>query len=222
MTDPGGRNGDTQSGNPGKGLRQKSRISPSRFHKSWQFPQDHPADSRLYLCESPICSERLVKPAKPWGMLTIVNGIVTLAMVLEAPRALPNPLVIGREHAPFSAGRHDFVLTKGKSGYISERTDRAAFVSRAVGLRTVFNHFESASPCEFQNRIHITRPPCQVYSHNGLRPRREEGPYGIRSYVLAIGINIGYDRSGAAHHCTTRRGDEGPAWNDYLIARPNP
>src|SRR6266550_7711509 len=101
-----------------------------------------------------------MKPAKPYGVLLIVTSIVTLAMVLEAPGALPNRFVVSGEHAAFAARRHDFVLTKRKRRYVSEASHRTAFVYSAVGLRAIFYHFKSAFSCEFQNGIHITRPAC--------------------------------------------------------------
>src|SRR6266852_9343715 len=58
--------------------------------------------------------------------------------------------------------------------------------------------------------------------HNGFCPGGEERPYGLRSYVLALSVDVGDDRDGAAHDGATRRGNEGATWDDYLVACSNP
>src|SRR6267142_1880958 len=41
---------------------------------------------------------------------------------------------------------------------------------------------------------------------------------GLSSEVLAVGVDIGEDRLGAAHYHTARRSNEGSAWQDHFVA----
>src|SRR5580704_4434285 len=68
---------------------QECRVASPFFDHTWQFPQQHTPDCRLYFSEPPICAKRFMEKAVSRGMLTLIHRFVALAVVLEAPAHLP-------------------------------------------------------------------------------------------------------------------------------------
>src|SRR5690348_13282181 len=75
--------------------------------------------------------------------------------------------------------------------------------------------------CKIQNRVHVTRPPCEMDCDNGTSTRAENAPDGIRRDILRVPVDVGNHRLCSAHDCATSRCNECAAGNDYFVAQPN-
>lgn len=53
-----------------------------------------------------------MEPAKSGRMGLIVDGVVALSVVFEAPDSLPKVFVVEGDHSSFATCRHDFVLAE--------------------------------------------------------------------------------------------------------------
>src|SRR5664279_4125145 len=85
------------------------RVTAAEANALGQLPQEHSSHGRLHLRQTPIGAEGLVQPAESRGMLALVYSFVTLAVILETPSKLPNPVTIGSYEAPFAASREYLV-----------------------------------------------------------------------------------------------------------------
>src|SRR5438132_6556827 len=137
-----GRSGDAQSSDLRQPPVQNCRIPPPRFNPSRHFLQRDASNRRLHLRHSSVGPEGFVEPSESDGMLAVINRIVALAVILVAPRALPQLGIVSSEHAAFAAGRHDLVLAKGKRRCITNGADSLTLVYGALRLRTIFDRSE--------------------------------------------------------------------------------
>src|SRR5579863_1350063 len=175
-------------------------------------------DRRLGFSETEICSDRGVDPSES-GTRSRLRKIMVPAVVFITPGSLPKRGIVGKNHASLTAGRNDLVLTEGKCGDISERTNATSLVSRAVRLGAVLDDKEGILVREIHDGIHIARPPCQVHHDNGLGSLRFHFANRIDVDILAIQVNVSEYRNGATNKHAARRGNEAPTRNNDLIAR---
>src|SRR3546814_13496926 len=65
-------------------------------------------------------------------------------MILERPHARPEIAIVARHHAAFAAGGHDLVLAEGPGADMADRPDAAPLVARAMRLRAILDHLDTA------------------------------------------------------------------------------
>src|SRR3954468_14518339 len=126
-----------------------------------------------------------MQPAKSGGVPAIVHGIETLAVVLERPSALPDLFRIGGEHATFTTGGKNLVLTERESSGIGEQTSGTRFVCGAEGLGAILNYLQMVFSGKLKDGIHVARPAGKMDGNNGLGPGRENGLDRLRCNVLS-------------------------------------
>src|SRR5437868_6084505 len=150
-------------------------------------------------------------------MLTMVNRIVTLAMVLEAPGSLPYAGIVGGEHAAFTTGGKDLVLAERESADIAHGANLSPLILRPDRLGAVFNDPDSMFARKFYDGIHVARPACEMNRDHCLSARRQRRADGFGSDYLANAIDIGDDRLRTAHRHTACGGDKSTGWNNDFV-----
>src|SRR5580693_3231650 len=103
---------DLQPGQAGKSFGHRVRVTTPGLYPPRYFCERHSSECRLYLCHSPVCTERFVEPTKAFSVLAVVNGVVAFSVVFEAPRALPKGGIVGGKHSSFAGRRHNLVLAE--------------------------------------------------------------------------------------------------------------
>src|SRR3546814_19951622 len=70
--------------------------------------------------------------------------------------------IVARHHAAFAAGSHDLVLAEGPGADMADRPDAAPLVARAMRLRAILDHLDTARGGEVHDRVHVTGPAREV------------------------------------------------------------
>ncbi|MNC58294.1 hypothetical protein D3C75_1080150 [compost metagenome] len=67
---------------------------------------------------------------------------------------------------------------------MTNRTQRAPFVLRAMRLGAIFDHLEVVLLGQGHDRIHVTRPTCQMDTDNRSGARCQYRGNGLRGDIL--------------------------------------
>src|SRR5207253_3245217 len=85
------------------------------------------------------------------------------------------------------------------------------FITGAMGLCAVLDHFQSTILGHSHYRIHFTGPTGKMNSDNCSRPRRQHRFYRRHGEVLTVDIDVGKHRDSSSHSYTTGGCDEASA-----------
>src|ERR1700722_5208895 len=151
-------------------------------------------------------------------MLTMVNRIVALTVVFVTPASFPNGGIVGGKHAALAGCRHMLVLTEGKRGDMADRTYWPSFIVRAVGLCATLDDVLVVSGSQFENRVHIAGPSCQMNRDDGFRHWAKHRTNSLGAAILAVAINIHRDHPRADRCRATGRSDKRATGADNLIS----
>src|SRR5215470_361726 len=102
-----------------------------------QLAQRGAPNRGLHFTQAPVCSKRVVQPAKSRRMWLAVDLVVILAMVFVGPHAPPKFFGVGGYHTTLARRGHDLVLAERECRNIAKRAHRSAFVGCAVPLRAI-------------------------------------------------------------------------------------
>src|SRR5262244_1223517 len=94
-------------------------------------------------------------------------------MIRKHTYSLDQFLVITHDGARIAKSTQVFSGIEAKAGGVTYRTDASAPPSGAMGLRGIFDHFQSMTFCNFHNRVHFARLPVEMDRNDRLRTRRD-------------------------------------------------
>src|SRR3546814_19789580 len=114
-------------------------------------------------------------PAETRLVRAFIDRVPALSMILERPHARPEIAIVARHHAAFAAGGHDLVLAEGPGADMADRPDAAPLVARAMRLRAILDHLDTARGGEVHDRVPVTGPARAVTRYDPLGERTTVG-----------------------------------------------
>ena len=143
-------------------------------------------------------------------------------MVPEGGGFGPELLVIRGQHAALAAGGNDLVMAEGKRGYVPHGADFDPANAGAMGLGAVLDKAQPALLGQGSQPCHVAGPACQVNRYDRAGGGSQRGADRLGGDVLAVQVNIGENRFGAAQSNAVGGGDERARGDNDFIARPYP
>jgi hypothetical protein len=130
-------------------------------------------------------------------------------------------MVVGRNHATFSTSRHDLVLAERPRTDVADAPNGTPLVAGTVSLGTVFDHGKVMLTSQGHDRVHVTRPTCQMHADHCSSASGEHPSHRIGGKVLAVTVNIRKNRRRTCRDDAGNRSQKSTSSHDDLITRPD-
>ena len=173
----------------------------------------------LKLGHAPVRAERLVQPAKPGRMLSLVDRFPGFAVILVGPHPRPECVIVRRDHSPLSARGHDLVLAERPSADVTDRTDGATPPACAVCLRAILDDLQPVFARQRHDRVHVGHRAADVDDDDGTGTRSQHRANGFGRQALSVPVHVGKHRARARGDHAGDRGDEGARRDDHVVVR---
>ena len=128
----------------------------------------------------------------------VIKRIMPFAVILVAPRRLPEYVAIGDQHATLAGSGENLILAERERGHIAPTSNGPTAIHGTMGLGTVFHHRDIAATGQFQDRHHVAGPTGQMHGNDCLRAKTQMRFDCFRCNRLAISVDIRGTQ--AAHH----------------------
>src|SRR5260370_36376710 len=161
-----------------------------------------------------------VQTAVPAGFITYIFSSLTL--IEQGAQTCFEFFGVSYDHARIAVCAEILRWIEADARNIAERTRPPGFVSRADGLRIVFNDQKTFRPRKREARIDVRGETIQMHTYNRAGTRRYT-PFNFAWVdIVGVGPNIREHRFGAKGAHSTGSGNKCKRRQNHLVARIDP
>ena len=141
-----------------------------------------------------------------------------LAVIAQQPELRRDLTVVGHDHPAVPVGAEVLRRVEAERRGMAEAADALAFVSRAVRLGGILDHYQVVPCSDGKHGVEIDRLTVQVNRHDRPRSRSDGGRERSRIDRIRLPVHVDQYRLRACRDNCENRGDERVGGGDDLVA----